>query len=224
MAASPWPMPGVSTITRSNPAARQAAMTSGSESGTSATDERVASERKNTCGESMAFMRMRSPSSAPPALRRVGSTATTAMRSLSSWSSRKRRISSSVSDDLPEPPVPVMPSTGATLAAAAVAISVAQASGRAPASMAVMTRASTPGAPRKRSWSDSGRSEARSRSHSTTSWLTMRARPRRCPSSGAKIDTPACSSSAISEATITPPPPPYTPMSPRPRARSWSTR
>ena len=34
------------------------------------------------------------------------------MRSLSSWSRRNRRSSSSVSDDLPEPPVPVMPSTG----------------------------------------------------------------------------------------------------------------
>ena len=56
---------------------------------------------------------MRSPSRAPPPLRRVGSMARTATRSLSSWSSRKRRTSSSVSEDLPEPPVPVMPSTGA---------------------------------------------------------------------------------------------------------------
>ena len=60
----------------------------------------------------MAFMRIRSPSSAPPPLRRVGSMESTAMRSLSSWSSRKRRTSSSVSEDLPAPPVPVMPSTG----------------------------------------------------------------------------------------------------------------
>ncbi len=34
------------------------------------------------------------------------------MRSLSSWSMRKRRTSSSVSDDFPAPPVPVIPSTG----------------------------------------------------------------------------------------------------------------
>ena len=58
----------------------------------------------------MEFMRMRSPSRAPPPRRLVGSMASTAMRSLSSWSRRKRRTSSSVSDDLPEPPVPVMPS------------------------------------------------------------------------------------------------------------------
>jgi hypothetical protein len=36
---------------------------------------------------------------------------------LSSWSRRKRRTSSSVSDDLPAPPVPVMPSTGVRPAA-----------------------------------------------------------------------------------------------------------
>ena len=34
------------------------------------------------------------------------------MASLSSWSSRNRRTSSSVRDDFPEPPVPVIPSTG----------------------------------------------------------------------------------------------------------------
>ena len=65
-------MPGVSTITRSNPAARHAAMASSSASGTSLLP-RVAIERKNTCGGSTAFMRMRSPSSAPPPRRRVGS-------------------------------------------------------------------------------------------------------------------------------------------------------
>jgi hypothetical protein len=41
------------------------------------------------------------------------------MFSASSWSSRMRRISSSVSDDLPAPPVPVMPSVGVLTAAAA---------------------------------------------------------------------------------------------------------
>src|SRR3979409_482705 len=59
-------------------------------------------------------MRMRSPSSAPPVLRRVGSTDRTAIFSLSPWSRRKRRTSSSVSELLPAPPVPVIPSTGAT--------------------------------------------------------------------------------------------------------------
>ncbi len=46
MPASPWPMPGVSTITRSWPAAWQAATTSARCSGTSAPEPRVASERK----------------------------------------------------------------------------------------------------------------------------------------------------------------------------------
>ena len=64
-------------------------------------------------------MRMRSPSSAPPPRRRVGSTATTAMRRASARSSRNRRTSSSVSDDLPEPPVPVMPTTGTVRSAPA---------------------------------------------------------------------------------------------------------
>ena len=62
---------------------------------------------------------MRSPSSAPPPRRRVGSMARTATRSLSSWSSRSRRSSSSVSEDFPEPPVPVMPRTGTERRAAA---------------------------------------------------------------------------------------------------------
>ena len=84
MAASPCPMPGVSTITRSKPAALHAVIMSATVSGTSATAERVATDRKYTICVSIEFMRMRSPSSAPPPLRRVGSTAITAMRSLSS--------------------------------------------------------------------------------------------------------------------------------------------
>ena len=79
-------------------------------------------------------MRMRSPSSAPPPLRRVGSTASTAIRSLSSWSRRKRRTSSSVSDDLPEPPVPVMPSTGTGRPSSVEAARVRISSGSRPAS------------------------------------------------------------------------------------------
>ncbi len=201
MAASPWPMPGVSTMTRSKPAAWQASITSASASGTSAADERVASDRKNTCGGSIAFMRMRSPSSAPPPLRRVGSTASTAMRSLSSWSSRKRRISSSVSDDLPEPPVPVMPSTGAALAVAAdgelggpprpatAGLDGGDHAGQHLRRRRVQARRAR-SAPRRR-----GRRRTR-----RTSWLTIPARPRRWPSSGEKIgDAVGCASSAISD-------------------------
>ena len=81
---SPWPMPGVSTITRSKPAARQAAMASSRQSGSSRPEPRVAKDRKNTRAAghggpgSMEFIRMRSPSRAPPPLRRVGSMASTA--------------------------------------------------------------------------------------------------------------------------------------------------
>jgi len=61
--------------------------------GTSDAEPRVARERKKIWSPPMAFMRIRSPSSAPPPRRRVGSMARTAMRSLSSWSSRNRRTS-----------------------------------------------------------------------------------------------------------------------------------
>ena len=135
MAASPWPMPEVSTITTSKPAHLAAAITSGKAALISLPNSRVAKLRMNTrCSDKlgsepefcfaksvsdpnlfqgeMAFMRMRSPSNAPPLLRRDGSMEMTAIRKLSSWSRRIRRISSSVSDDLPAPPVPVMPNTG----------------------------------------------------------------------------------------------------------------
>ena len=72
IAASPWPMPEVSTTTRSKPATLQAAITSGSAWLISLPASRVASERMKTFGWLIAFMRMRSPSSAPPVLRRVG--------------------------------------------------------------------------------------------------------------------------------------------------------
>ena len=112
-------------MTRSLPAAFITAITSARCSGTSCAP-RVASERKNTRSPSRELARIRSPSSAPPPLRRVGSTAMTAMRSLSCWSVRKRRTISSVRLDLPDPPVPVMPSTGTTRLAAARRTSVEQ--------------------------------------------------------------------------------------------------
>ena len=146
MAASPWPMPEVSTITRSKPAALQAAMTSGSAALISLPVSRVARLRmKMRCCPAhgpMAFMRMRSPSSAPPDLRRLGSMLMTATRSASSWSSRRRRISSSVRLDLPAPPVPVMPSTGVFFAAAAVWTAFTSLASAWPFSSAVMSCAS----------------------------------------------------------------------------------
>ena len=56
-------------------------------------------------------MRMRSPSSAPPLRRRVGSIATTAICACGKCRTR-RASSSSVRLDLPAPPVPVTPTTG----------------------------------------------------------------------------------------------------------------
>ena len=70
-------MPEVSTITKSKPATRQAAITSGSACEISEPASRVARERINTCclpaHGAIAFIRMRSPSNAPPDLRREGS-------------------------------------------------------------------------------------------------------------------------------------------------------
>ena len=72
---------------------------------------RVAIERMKTRGERSEFMRMRSPSSAPPVRRRVGSTEITAMR-MAGKACRKRLMISSVTELLPAPPVPVRPTTG----------------------------------------------------------------------------------------------------------------
>ena len=58
----------------------------------------------------MAFIRMRSPSKAPPVFRFDGSTEIMAM--VLSVSIKKRRTNSSTKDDFPAPPVPVMPNTG----------------------------------------------------------------------------------------------------------------
>ena len=75
-------------MTKSNPAALQLAITSGSAALISEPNSRVANDRMKTRWPLrhgvMAFMRMRSPSKAPPLLRRLGSIDTTAMRS---WSS-----------------------------------------------------------------------------------------------------------------------------------------
>ena len=59
----------------------------------------------------MAFIRIRSPSKAPPVFRLEGSTDTTAMF-LSLKSIKNLRTNSSTKDDFPAPPVPVIPNTG----------------------------------------------------------------------------------------------------------------
>ena len=59
----------------------------------------------------MEFIRILSPSKAPPVLRFDGSTETRAIL-LSGKSDRNLLTSSSTIEDFPEPPVPVMPNTG----------------------------------------------------------------------------------------------------------------
>ncbi len=216
MAASPWPMPGVSTITRSNPAALHAATMAGRAGVTSPPASRVARLRMNTLGpplqEPMAFMRMRSPSSAPPDLRRLGSMEISATRSASSWSSRRRRISSSVRLDLPAPPVPVMPSTGALLWAAAACTALSRAASAWLFSSAVMSCASARQAASSWPWMASiffGARPDKSLSQRITISPIIPFRPMRWPSSGLKMRaTPQACSSRISLGTITPPPPP----------------
>ncbi|CAM5455844.1 hypothetical protein SANTM175S_01555 [Streptomyces antimycoticus] len=183
IAASPWPMPGVSTITRSYPAAFTTSITSARCSGSSRL-LRVARLRKYTRFPSREFIRIRSPSSAPPPRRRVGSTAITATRSLSCWSTRNRRTNSSVSDDLPEPPVPVIPSTGVTRAAAAARSCSRKSAGSLPSSAPVMARATANLLPASTAAMSACLPSHRSKSQSFITELTIPARPIRCPSSG----------------------------------------
>ncbi len=188
MAASPWPMPEVSTMTRSKPASLQAAMTSGSAAEISEPVSRVASERMKMFGCSMAFIRMRSPSRAPPVRLRDGSIEIRPIFTVSPWSRRKRRTISSVSDDLPAPPVPVMPSTGTSSSAAALSTGSLSA-GAAPFSSSVMTRASKRLSPALRPASTCSApgtpAAARSKSDCCTTSLIMPCRPICTPSSGA---------------------------------------
>jgi hypothetical protein len=107
-----WPIPAVSTTIRSNPAHLSRLIVSASTALVARFCRRVASERMKICSLASEFIRMRSPSSAPPLLRRVGSIATTAMVR-DGWKRTKRIRTSSVRLDLPAPPVPVMPMTGA---------------------------------------------------------------------------------------------------------------
>ena len=121
------------------------------------------------CGCSIAFIRMRSPSSAPPDLRRDGSIERIAILSASRWSSRKRRTSSSVSELLPAPPVPVMPSAGdRRLRRGGAQRRRAASAGTVPSSSRVISRASArvreAVAARAAPSSDAGRSSARSTS------------------------------------------------------------
>ena len=76
------------------------------------------------------------------------------MRSRSPWSRRSRRTSSSVSELLPAPPVPVMPSTGAVAAFAAASDRLAQRRRR----RAVLQRRDDARSERVRAWRSPARS------------------------------------------------------------------
>ena len=176
-------MPAVSTTTRSKPATLHAAIASPSAAETSLPVSRVASERMNTFGVLIAFMRMRSPSSAPPVFRRDGSTASTAMFSRSPWSSRKRRTSSSVSELFPAPPVPVMPSVGIERSSASFS-TWSRSLPAAPLSSAVISRASARRSPAFTAFRSFGAYVERSSSHRLIMSLIMPWRPIFWPSSG----------------------------------------
>ena len=107
---SDWPMPDVSTIIRSKPAALQISIDSCTYFESARLACLVASERMYTRGLLIEFIRIRSPKSAPPVLRLDGSTEIIA--SVLSVSIKNRLTSSSTKEDFPAPPVPVIPNTG----------------------------------------------------------------------------------------------------------------
>ena len=212
MPASPCPMPGVSTTTRSAPHAAHAASTSSRCAGIPPGAPPAPSERKYTCGgvdrvhpDPVAEQR----AAAAPAGRVDRDDARS--RSLSSRSRRNRRSSSSVSELLPDPPVPVMPRTGTCRAAPRGADR-----GEHPVvERALLDRGDRP-REREAVAGEQGvgavergpRASSPAIAHIS---LAIPARPSRAPSSGEKIfATPRASSSAISFGMMTPPPPPKT--------------
>ena len=106
-----WPVPAVSRMIRSKP---QKPIRF-NESLTALDVERfallVAIERINTLGLDALFIRIRSPSNAPPVLFLLGSTLKTAAF-FSGNCCRKRNNSSSTKELLPAPPGPVTPMIG----------------------------------------------------------------------------------------------------------------
>ena len=111
MASLPWPIPLVSTKIRSKPTAWQASIALSIQSAISLPLALLANERMNRLSSARLFIRILSPSSAPPVRLRVGSVArrATLAPGLSRWI---RNINSSVRLDFPAPPVPVNPTTG----------------------------------------------------------------------------------------------------------------
>src|SRR5690554_7623467 len=100
---SDCPIPDVSKIIRSKLANCSTAIASATCLDKERFDCLVAKERIYTLSFETEFMRILSPSNAPPVFLLEGSTETTAIR-LSSKSERKRRTNSSTKDDFPAPP------------------------------------------------------------------------------------------------------------------------
>ena len=114
ISASPCPIPLVSIMIKSKPAVLTISSTSLIAPESSVREPRVARLRMKTRLLKIAFMRIRSPSNAPPVFCFVGSIDRIA--TFLSGSSRKNRlINSSVSELFPAPPVPVIPRTGVFL-------------------------------------------------------------------------------------------------------------
>ena len=108
---SDCPIPEVSKMIKSYAAAFNTVIASATCLDNAKFDCRVARERMYTRSLLIEFMRILSPSSAPPVLRLDGSTETTAI-CLVGKSTKNRRTNSSTKEDFPEPPVPVIPNTG----------------------------------------------------------------------------------------------------------------
>ena len=118
IAVSDWPVPTVSTITRSKPQASKQSTAARVARERPPSSPRAENERMKTfvCA-AFAPMRMRSPSTAPPLIGLDGSMATTAIV----WPCASQRPSSaSTSVDLPLPGTPVMPTTQARPARPAI--------------------------------------------------------------------------------------------------------
>ena len=127
MRVSDWPVPTVSTMTRSKPAASKQSTAARAARDRPPSSPRAENERMKAFGcAAFSPMRMRSPSTAPPVIGLDGSIAITATRRPCA---SQAPSSASTSVDLPLPGTPVTPTTRALPARAA---SVACAASRAP--------------------------------------------------------------------------------------------
>ena len=207
-------MPAVSTRIRSKSAACSTRTASATARESARCARRVASERAKMPGPWIAFMRMRSPSSAPPERRRVGSTSSRPMLR-SGCSSRKRQTISSTTLDLPEPPVPVKPTTGAGGAPAARLELAAQAIARRARGLARVLELRDQARHRERRADAElrerilgARAADAARNPRAASGSCPRARGRGRPRGGRSAPRRSACSSAASAGVIVPPPPP----------------